>query len=641
MAEITVTVERSDNTTFFTTTGGASGSGNGKTQAGSIRMNAGDTVRWYNTGIGLLSITGLNYFTNNANFSLSANNNGSRTWASSVVAGNVDAITMSKGTTGTFAPILYLSQKPATIAPDITVNASSSNIPETATSAQTTVTNVTSGEYYAVRVNNGSTNLGASLASSGSVDIIFSSELPTAPGTPVTYEIYSMRPTSLSGDGLWDATDDTFTVTTYEVAQPASITPPIDDYGIAIYDNNSTLVTSFAQGHSILREVFVSNVTLSASTYTDVATGLTGLSYSNCIIQVRIDGSISSAISVPTTFVNGTTVRIGRYAATVVTVVVLQYAGASKGITAATYGTQIINGTNNIVIDEGALTYGVKEIINGGDSRVVQGTQISGNASYGTITLPTTGSITYPIANGAPAIGINCTSQSVLVPPMLGATVVNGCYSKVYFFKPPTTPIADYNIAMLVPSSIATPSYYNSADTYGFEIRNAAGALVWSSAWRQAVVNNIVPINIFSTGLTQNGSYDVTAGYDGVTAPPIPPTPQRAETTYELTPTGQSVGVSSLNDMDPTNTYLIGGMAAGKVSYYSGRNYYGDLSTQYNLDGGAVFVPAAIVTGANSVSIKMWRQFFPGFPPPSQATESKRESDSLHPEGNFIFARIT
>ena len=93
--------------------------------------------------------------------------------------------------------------------------------------------------------------------------------------------------------------------------------------------------------------------------------------------------------------------------------------------------------------------------------------------------------------------------------------------------------------------------------------------------------------------------------------------------------------------MDPTNTYLIGGMAAGKVSYYSGRNYYGDLSTQYNLDGGAVFVPAAIVTGTNSVSVKMWRQFFPGFPPPSQATESTREPDSLHPEGNFIFARIT
>ena len=95
------------------------------------------------------------------------------------------------------------------IAPDTDVSATSHTITSTASSAGTTLSNATSGETYAVRLNNGSTNLATR---TGNGVLTWSTSLPTA-GNTTTYEIFALRPTSLGGDGAYDATNDTFTIT--------------------------------------------------------------------------------------------------------------------------------------------------------------------------------------------------------------------------------------------------------------------------------------------------------------------------------------------------------------------------------------------------------------------------------------------
>lgn len=112
------------------------------------------------------------------------------------------------------------------IAPDTAVSATSSTISIGATSASTTLSNATSGETYAVRLNNGSTNL---VTRTGNGVLTWTSNLPTQ-GNTTTYEIFALRPTAIGGDGLMDATNDTFTVTrdatasvSYSISAPASI----------------------------------------------------------------------------------------------------------------------------------------------------------------------------------------------------------------------------------------------------------------------------------------------------------------------------------------------------------------------------------------------------------------------------------
>lgn len=104
--------------------------------------------------------------------------------------------------------------RPGFLIGDTGVNPSSSTIAHNATAASTVVTYGTYGEAYSARVNNGSTNLGATIANSvGTATISFTSSLPSV-GSSTTYEIFVRRPTSTGGDGsTYHPTDDTFTVT--------------------------------------------------------------------------------------------------------------------------------------------------------------------------------------------------------------------------------------------------------------------------------------------------------------------------------------------------------------------------------------------------------------------------------------------
>ncbi len=155
------------------------------------------------------------------------------------------------------------------ISPDLEVSAVGDAITSTATSASVTVNDVTSGETYAVRVNNGSTNLATATASSTSVTIgPFTGSLPTT-GNSTTYEIFSFRPDTLGGSETYVATDDTFTITRAAAGgSTGGGSTGSSSYGVEIYNASSqpTWGTGFRSTNIVAR----GTVTLTAAATTTV-----------------------------------------------------------------------------------------------------------------------------------------------------------------------------------------------------------------------------------------------------------------------------------------------------------------------------------------------------------------------------------
>lgn len=453
-------------------------------------------------------------------------------------------------------------------------------------------------------------------------------DVPPNPGFAKYYSLQARITEANGGNNIWESVPNS-SYSVIESSAQNTNDPTIDTYGIALYDHNGTAVTSFTSGHTVLRRIFTTTVTLSSSTTTSVATGLTGLSTSNCIISTtgeNIGASAQTSISVPATFSGGNTVILGRYTSAItVRLSILQYAGDTiiSG-TLPSYGIQIRNGNNSLVIDEASLVYGVSAILNCGGRFVYQGQF----ANFIYIDLPGT------YAN-MPVVGISCTNSQLLVPPHV-YNVGGGAYRTIVTL-PKSAQTSTYNIAVLVPSDAVTPQYYGgSASDYGVSISDSSGTK-WRSDWRQAIVNNIVDINRFSDGLNQNGAYDVDSGADGVSAPEAAPFGQ-SEFVLALQGTGQIVSVSSLNEMDPVNTYLIGTACSGYVEYYAGDLVIDGVLVQEDT-GGSRHIPAAKITSFNTIDITMWN-YDGGFPAPNSSLRCKRNPQSKHPQGNFMLARI-
>ena len=127
--------------------------------------------------------------------------------------------------------------RPGFLTGDTAVSATSSNISTVATSAVTTLSSATAGEYYGVRLNNGTGNLATRI---GNGAISFSSNLPSS-GNSVTYEIFVARPTSTGGDGsTYIATNDTFTVSRSAASGGGGVGGGSSNFGIKVYDTNGT-----------------------------------------------------------------------------------------------------------------------------------------------------------------------------------------------------------------------------------------------------------------------------------------------------------------------------------------------------------------------------------------------------------------
>jgi hypothetical protein len=175
------------------------------------------------------------------------------------------------------------------------------------------------------------------------------------------------------------------------------------------------------------------------------------------------------------------------------------------------------------------------------------------------------------------------------------------------------------------------------------QTKDSSGNVLWDSSWRQAIINNIIPANQFTSGSSGQFTYDVTTGADGVTPPyavAYSP-PGVVDVNFgTLDSNGEGKTISNLNLMDPTNTFLLGGgMLTGAIYYYTGLVSDPELGISYQ-DGGGRHIPGVVITSESSVNITMFR-LGDGPISASAGEYCTRVATSHHPEGAFVLARIT
>ena len=465
-------------------------------------------------------------------------------------------------------------------------------------------------------------------------------DVPPNSGFPKNYSVEARVTTANGGNGLFvNCPNSTFSVVATTTATGSG--PSIDDYGVAIYDDQGDVVTSFTSGHTVLRKIFATSsaVSLSTTTHTDVDTGLTGITTGNCVIALEGDNTTtqntSGSVRIPATFVTGGNgnihVRIGRVtSAKSVNVEVLQHKGATIGATATNHGLVIKNGDNETVIDESSEVFSVREVIDINTSLSTQAFYQNDESFFVYLEL-TQGR--YPGADGPPIPALSCTSSVILIPPILfGTKHPDGSYKTVFMtFQKPIS-LSKYKLAMLVPGS-ASPEYYGgAASDYGLEINDSSGNTVWRSDYRQAIVNNVIAANQFTSGTNQNGNYDVTTGRDGVVAP----VSTTAEFALALNSQDTSVSLTGLNEMDPANSFVAGALTAMSVEYYKGRH----LDQENNIDtpaGGGIHILGLRINSTTAASLTTYR-FREGNA--NGTNYGVRNPNSYHPEGHFVIFRI-
>ena len=636
--DVTVTADLEINTLFMVTTG----TGVQTSSQNPLLLTAGDRVgfRYGSNDGSTITASAFNtgYWTNTGSLTLTTSYQ--YKYAASGLSITVpDAVNITatrSGYTGTTNTLYYMGDSEQ---PDITISLDNSVYEISSTDTSHTIvisdsgssTNSSITEY---RARSGATTF-QSRTGPGSLTV---NDVPPNDGFPKYYYLDARVTTANGGSGLYENVPGS-SYSVIATTTQSSNSPTIDTYGIAIYDHNGNAITSFNGGHTTLREIYSnSSVTLSTTGTTDVSTGLTGITTSNCVIMVEGSGAsgATSAVNVPATFVgtNPVSVRLGRVSsAQTVKVTVAQHKGSTIGATNS-FGFEVTNGDNDTVIDESSIVYGVKEVIALNPAASNQ-TLYQNDTTYFLYVELTQGA--YPASGGIPIPAISSSKSVYLMPPSLtGTKHTDGSYKTVICYIPKAGTINGYyNLAMLVSADNATPSYYGgSAPSYGITISDSSSSLIWHSAWRQAIVNNVIVANQFTAGTNQNGTYDVTTGYDGVTAPLITST----EFPFGMESTGQVKGLTSLNDMDPANTYLAGSSLTGSVAYYMG--FWEDFEhNQSGYSGGGLHKPAVKITGFSTANITMYR-YSQGPTPPTSNDYGARLSTSYHPEGNYILFRI-
>lgn len=519
----------------------------------------------------------------------------------------------------------------------VTIGDSSIEISSTATTFTQTIVNsgsTTNANITEYRIIDTDGVAHESRTGHGSITV---TDVPPNAGFPKSYSVQARVTTANGGSGNFIGISGT-SFSVIATTTQTNNTPTIDAHGIAIFDNAGNIVSSFTEGHTVLREIFTGNTTLSTSSTVDVNTGLTGITTSNCIITVEGDNTsqgTTGAINVPATFVtvSGTIrVRLGRHTSALgVKVTVSQHKGLTIGASSNNYGWQIKNGDADTVIDENSVVYGVKETIaiNPSASNQTLYTNDQTNFIYLNLTQGR-----YPASAGLPIPALACSKSVAIIPPFLtGIKHADGSYRTVLCYLPKQVAATNFTLAMLVPSDVATPEYFGGSDSnYGVKVYNSSGSLIWDSGWKQAIVNNVISANQFTQGVNQNGTYDVTTGRDGVNAPAATESVLDAQ----LETTAEVKGITGLNQMDPANTFVGGLAVTGRVHYNRGLFNDAEHNIQQDL-GGGLHIPACRINSTTSASITMFR-YASGLTDTSN--RGQRVSTSYHPEGHFVLFRI-
>jgi len=612
--------------------------------------DAGNTVRFTffspDPGITSVTLSNLNFFTNNSNAVISNGSNTTRTLLSSASPNTTDNILATTAGDDIIGDNFNITITP--LEPDVSVSVANVTMAENDTTWSVTVTEEapnTNASVTVYDVKEGTTTI-CSRTAAGTIGPI-SNQIPTFLGIPEEYGLYARIPVSSGG------TNSQKFIGTFDVTRgtpPPPQDPLLNTYGVAIYDHNENLVTSFAESSSIARKIFTSTALTSTSQCTQIATGLYSLSAGNSVVLITSDPDGDSNPegfkTLPYTFLSGSTLLLGRelYVSSSVSVTVIQTKGATITNEATPdYGIEIYNENGDLVVDDLAQCFAVREIIDCSGATVLAGTY-----SRFDITLVEG---RYPFTATAPIPALQGPGLVKLTPPTLlfgGNSTYANSYKTVRVMLPAgTTSASGYNLAMLVDKE-ANPTYYGGASSdYGVQVTDSNGDITWDSSWRQAVINNVVNANQFTSGCSLLTVYDVETGFDGV-SPPLAGVGQSAELSFLTNTFGQTRSITGLNIMDPENTFLLGGgLVGGKVQYY--QTYVtGELGQAETpgFYGGGTHTPSVVITSNSSVNLVMDRLGDGPLPPQTNpngdpTTWGTRVPTSTHANGYYVFTRIT
>ena len=653
---------------------GNTGSSAGQSSGSGIPLGFGETVRFEFTEF--ISSSGdsctvsafdSGEWTSTSSITLSDGQNGVKTRPSSGIStGAQDAVAISVGSPTVIGDTIYFVQEYAqpdtsiTFTNPVTMGANDTSYTITLGSRSGGAEDAnTANTVYELRLNSSSSSALGNRTGLGNITV--SNDIPPFLGIPIERSLYCRLPTANGGSNILKAVvdaDDNNIVEIFRGGAPGGVTPRLGAHGIAIYDDQGDLVTSFTENHSILRTIFTGSVTASSTGVVELETGITGMSADNCMIFLTglssgTGGGTEYAVNTPSAF-NGTKVQIAQQLSGTPTIEVniMQYRGETLNVTPPDFGTVIRNEAGDVVIDGLAPSYAVREIIPLDTSAELNGNSLTiytsfSDAIYIFVQLaenryPTTGGIPIPALN-------NSVGFATLVPPRIAGTSSNAngsYYSSVLVTIPrigTNNDTTDYNLAMLVERSNSDPIYYGGQPSeYGYKVYSEDGEVQFDANWRQAVINNIIDANQFTEGTTQNGTYDLTGGTDGV-AEPVARTIYindigTSESQSLLRSVGESLEITGLNEMDPQNTYVLGGFSSGSVRYYRGELVFDGVSQ--GSFGGGVHVPGVVITSENTVNLTMAR-ISSGDAPPTNGDRCGKNPDSFHPDGKIVLARIT
>jgi hypothetical protein len=411
--------------------------------------------------------------------------------------------------------------------------------------------------------------------------------------------------------------------------------PTLPGYGLAIWNDTGDLITGFNGNETVFREVFRASFSGAENVEITVpGTLAAGLDNTNCVVITNYSNG-SGYTQTNVGYISGNQVKIRPVGTTSTTrsgvVAVQQYREATPLV--GSYGMSIQNGNNDTVLDPGAAVWSVKATgtLPNTSGWTRYGTYIPGpagafdeHAVWYKLSLPAnTYSTSKPFA-----VAVRCTEDYFIIQPYIFSNA-SGYYQEVIFHAPATSTgvYLTYEYAILVSPYDFTP--VEDSGTYGLELFDSSGYKFWSSRWRQGIIQELIDLNQFTSGVNQNGTYDYETGYDGVTAPVVAESSDpysRALNTSQ----GQIKSVSV--SVDPLNTYAMFWAGNGNVKYYR-------CDTGDGVEGGGQHWPAVrFIEGGSSVELKMYRTA--EGPSPPVAEYGERVPDSFHPTGYVSLIRI-
>ena len=409
--------------------------------------------------------------------------------------------------------------RPGFLTGDTSVSATSSTITTSAGNATTTISSGTAGETYAVRLNNGSSNLATR---TGNGTVLITTSLPSG-GNTTTYEVFVRRPTSTGGDGTtYYPTNDTFTVTrsadttapviTVTGANPATVLVggSYTDAG-ATANGGETVSSSGTVNTSVVGAYTITYSATDSANNTGTATRTVNVVDTTAPVITRL-GSATVTLNVGGTYSDAGATAIdnvdGTITSSIVTVNPVNVNAA--GTYTVTYNVSDAAGNAATQVTRSVTVYAVPDI---NITQILNKTEPFGSTTFVATIASGSSTTVYEVKdfNTNPATGTVHASQTgngditVSDMPSAGSSKLYMITGRVTAANGgDNTPFLAETFEVFQQTSGGTSTGGGGSGTYGIRVRNASNEIILDVTDRVVILRQRVTGSIPAADLTKN-----------------------------------------------------------------------------------------------------------------------------------------